>query len=149
MKPNFHRVTDTEVGEVLALMEKLYADTGMTWSKETAAIALRELLRTPPTGGVWLIRTDDGLAGYLVLTLAFSLEFGGIFGLLDELYIEPRWRRQGMGAAALRFVEEQCREFGAATLRLETGMDNPEAVRFYERHGLVREQRYLMTKRLG
>jgi len=84
-----------------------------------------------------------------VLTLAFSLEFGGIFALLDELYIGPTFRNQGVGEATLRFVEEQCREFGAATLRLETGTDNPDAVRFYERHGLTREARYLMTKRLS
>lgn len=130
-------------------MRQLYEHTGMTWSEPVALSSVEELLRSPEKGGAWIIRVDGVAAGYFVLTLAFSLEFGGIFGLLDELYIEPRSRGQSLGEASLRFVEEQCREFGAATLRLETGVDNADAVRFYERHGLVREPRYLMTKRLG
>ena len=130
-------------------MQALYQHTGMPWSQPIADRALGELLRSPEKGGAWLIRVDTAPAGYFILTLAFSLEFGGIFALLDELYIDPQWRGQGIGSATLRFVEEQSRDLGAATLRLETGIDNPDAVRFYERHGLKREKRYLMTKRLS
>ncbi len=148
MTLNFQAVTTVQAGEVLALMERLYAYTGMEWSRRVAETSLEELLRSPEKGGVWLIRADGAPVGYFILTLAFSLEFGGVFGLLDELFIVPEWRGKGLGTTTLRFVEEQCREFGAATLRLETGFDNPDAVRFYERHGLLREQRYLMTKRL-
>jgi GNAT superfamily N-acetyltransferase len=130
-------------------MEQLYRHTHMTWSQQTAESSLGELLRSREKGGAWLIRIDGAAAGYFILTLAFSLEFGGTFALLDELYVQPKSRGQGIGSATLRFVEVQCRELGAATLRLETGFDNPDAVRFYERHGLTREQRHLMTKRLS
>ena len=149
MTLSFQPVGSGQAGELLALMKQLYDHTGMTWSQPVALSSLEELLRCPEKGGAWLIRVDGLAAGYFVLTLAFSLEFGGIFALLDELYIEPRFRNQSIGEASLRFIEEQCREFGAAALRLETGIDNPDAVRFYERHGLTREPRYLMTKRLG
>ncbi len=149
MTPTFHAVGSAQAGELLALMERLYQHTGMQWSQTLALSSVEELLRSPEKGGAWLIRAEGEAVGYFVLTLAFSLEFGGIFALLDELYIEPSWRGHGIGAATLRFVEEQCREFGAETLRLETGTDNADAVRFYERHGLGREQRYLMTKRLA
>ena len=131
------------------MMQQLYAHTGMPWSPQVAESSVGELLRHPEKGGVWLIRSDGVAIGYFVLTLSFSLEFGGVFALLDELYIVPEARCQGIGAATLRFIGEQCRKFGAATLRLETGTDNQDAVRFYERHGLRREERYLMTKRLG
>ena len=149
MTPNFQAVGSGQITELLDLMERLYRHTKMDWLPPVAQSSVEELLRSPEKGGAWFIRVDDRPVGYFVLTLAFSLEFGGIFGLLDELYIEPESRDQGIGTAALRFIEEQCREFGAATLRLETSLDNADAVRFYERHGLAREQRYLMTKRLG
>ena len=148
MTPIFQAVTAAEVTDVLSLMRQLYEHTHMPWEQNTAENALGALLRSPEKGGVWLIRADGIAIGYFVLTLAFSLEFGGTFALLDELYIVPQLRSQGIGRATLRFAEEQSHELGAATLRLETGIDNPDAVRFYERHGLVREQRYLMTKRL-
>lgn len=129
-------------------MRQLYEHTGMPWSESVARNSVDELLRSPGKGGVWLIRVEGSAIGYFVLTLAFSLEFGGVFSLLDELYVVPQSRSQGIGSATLHFAEERSRELGAATLRLETGTDNPDAVRFYERHGLRREERYLMTKRL-
>ncbi len=149
MQPDFQAVTADQLPGFLTLMQQLYADTGMPWSPRTAENSLEELLRTPEKGGAWLIRMDAIPVGYFVLTLAFSLEFGGVFALLDELYVVPESRGQGIGSAALRFIEEQCRELGAATLRLETGTENTSALRFYERHGLGREERYLMTKRLS
>ena len=149
MTPTFQRFTTESISEMLCLMQGLYEHTHMTWSGPAAESSLRELVNTPEKGGAWLIRSQGEAVGYFVLTLAFSLEFGGVFALLDELYVGPKARGQGIGSATLRFVEEQCREMGAATLRLETGTDNPDAVRFYERHGLQREQRYLMTKRLS
>ena len=130
-------------------MQGLYEHAGMTWSRTVAERSLRELVNTPEKGGAWVIRSQGEAVGYLVLTLAFSLEFGGVFALLDELYIEPGRRGQGIGSATLRFAEVESREMGAATLRLETGKDNIDAVRFYERHGLGRDERYLMTKRLS
>src|SRR6476646_7917434 len=140
MTPIFQRVTGELITELLALMQELYQHTGMPWSESTAKVSLSELLGNPEKGAAWLIRVEDEPVGYFVLTLAFSLEFGGTFALLDELYIRPPQRSHGIGSATMRFVEEQSRELGAGTLRLETGYDNPDAVRFYERHGLSREQ---------
>src|ERR1051325_2807346 len=164
MKPDFQRVTNDDVPQALALMRGLYGPGNTPWSAQVAEEALRELMRSPEKGGAWLIRIEEqrggprlrsrvwnayvGTAGYFVLTLAFSLEFGGVFALLDELYLRDPWRGRGIGSATLKFIEEQCRVMGAATLRLEAGFDNPDAVRFYESHGLHREQRHLMTKRL-
>jgi GNAT superfamily N-acetyltransferase len=91
---------------------------------------------------------DGETVGYFVLTIAFSLEFGGKFGLLDELFIRDEYTGRGIGTATMKFVEQQCREISAATLRLEVGIQNPDARRFYERHGMRREARHLMTKRL-
>jgi GNAT superfamily N-acetyltransferase len=149
MTPTFQRFTKDDLGVLLDLMRQLYEHGEMPWSERTAEVSLSELLRSPEKGGAWLVRVNRETTGYLVLTLAFSLEFGGSFGFLDELYIRPEWRGKGVGSAALRFAEVQCLQLGASALRLETATDNRDGVRFYERHGLTREPRYLMTKRLG
>src|SRR5689334_2521846 len=105
MTPIFQRVTGDRLTELLKLMQELYQHTGMPWSEYTARNSLSELLGNPEKGAAWLVRIDDELAGYFVLTLAFSLEFGGTFALLDELYIQPPRRSHGIGSATLRFVE--------------------------------------------
>ena len=149
MMPDFQRVTAADLPEVLELMRGLYRLGSAPWSAPVAERSSRELIGSPEKGGAWMIRIEGQTVGYFVLTLAFSLEFGGTFALLDELYLREQWTGRGIGSATLQFIEEQCRVMGAATLRLEAGFDNPDAVRFYERHGLHREQRHLMTKRLS
>ncbi len=44
----------------------------------------------------------------------------------------------GVGAAVLRFLEQQAARWGYATLRLSTRRVNTRAVAFYERHGYRR-----------
>lgn len=62
----------------------------------------------------------------------------GDWGELKRMYVDPRHRGQGIAQAVLAFLESQARERGVATLKLETGFLQPEAIRFYERAGFVR-----------
>jgi ribosomal protein S18 acetylase RimI-like enzyme len=51
------------------------------------------------------------------------------------LYIEPAWRRRGVGRALLAQVEQHGREVGATHVWLETSNVNLPGVRAYERLG--------------
>ena len=133
---------------MLACMRELYAHESIPWRDLETRRAVCELLADEEHGRAWFIRLDGVLVGYMVLTLAFSLEFGGRFALLDELYIREPWTGKGIGREAVEFVEQQARAMGAHAVRLEAGYENKSAVRFYERQGLRREERYLMTKHL-
>ena len=66
---------------------------------------------------------------------------------LDDLYVKPAWRRQGAAAALLRRTEQRGRELGAARLDLMVWDFNTEALRFYERQGLL-PQRHILEKPL-
>jgi len=47
--------------------------------------------------------------GYLLAVFTFSLEFGGICAEIDELFVLPRHRDLGAGAALLDAVKAYCR----------------------------------------
>src|ERR1051326_3593007 len=147
-QPVFQAVTSDRADQLLALMEELYHHEGIPWSTEVARLAVQGLLDQSGNGGAWLIEIEKEVVGYCVLTMAFSLEFGGRFALLDELYLREAWTGKGIGSEALRFIEQQSRAMGAKALRLEAGYENKHAIRFYELKGFRREERYLMTKRL-
>ena len=57
------------------------------------------------------------------------------YGELKRMYVHPRTRGSGLGAALLEFLEEQALARGRAVLRLETGIHQPEALRLYARAG--------------
>ncbi len=48
-------------------------------------------------------------------------------------------RRRGIGTALLAAVEEKARRRNLVTVHLEVAVDNPDAIRLYERLGYVRE----------
>jgi GNAT superfamily N-acetyltransferase len=137
-----------ELESMLDLSARLYSDEGLRWDRATARRAAAELLAAPEQGGIWLIERDGQIAGYFVLTVCFSLEFGGRFGLLDELYTAELWRGRGLGTEALKFAASWCRSHGMEALRLEVWTGNAGAIRLYERAGFALEERHLMTQRL-
>lgn len=59
--------------------------------------------------------------------------------LLNDLFIAPQARRQGVGAALLREAAERGRELGAGCLMLSTALDNAPAQALYEAMGWHRE----------
>lgn len=104
------------------------------------------MLTEPEFGGVWMIELNGAIAGYLVVLLGYSLEFGGRFGLLDELFVAEGYRGTGLGSEALAFAERQCRSRGWHALRLEVGQENRRAISLYRRSGFEMHDRFLMTK---
>lgn len=59
------------------------------------------------------------------------------YGEVKRMYVPPAARGRGVGAALLRFLEEQALANDCALLRLETGIRQPEALRLYGGAGFV------------
>lgn len=134
---------------VLDLMGQLYDSEHMAFESSRALAALHGLLDHPDRGSVLLARRHDETVGYAVVTRGYSLEFGGVFALLDELFVVPASRGAGVGGALLRAVMEDCRGAGITTLRLEVERANDRAQALYRRFGFARHSRDLMTCHLN
>lgn len=140
---------------LLELQREYYPEDGLEHSAVHAR-ALRRLLSEPWAGQAWLLeRREEGpqrppvAAGYVVLTLGYSLELGGRDAFVDELFVRPEHRGRGLGALALETAERAARRLGVRAVHLEVDQDNDPARRLYERAGFRLRGRYqLMTKRL-
>jgi GNAT superfamily N-acetyltransferase len=146
MRLDFVAVTPPTLETALELMNRLYTGAGGSHDRPRALRAAEWLFSHPGDGGLWLMEVGRETAGYLVVTACFSLEFGGRFGLLDELYFDEHWRGKGLGARAIAFAEDWCRAHGMDALRLEVAHNNEQALRLYQRAGFVTHHRDLMTK---
>ena len=62
--------------------------------------------------------------------------------LLNDLFVAPSARRQGVAAALLREAAAQARALGAASLSLSTALDNAPAQALYERLGWQRDRQF-------
>jgi diamine N-acetyltransferase len=108
--------------------------------------ALETFLVHPELGQAWLIWLDERPAGYVILTLGYSFEFRGCDAFIDELYVEPEFRRMGLGRRAMEFVEGKARALGVNALHLEVDRGNDPAAELYRSTGYEDHGRHLMTK---
>lgn len=80
---------------------------------------------------------------FVARTGSEAVACGGIafldgFAELKRMYAKPSVRGKGVSAAILKHLEETARSAGEKILRLETGMYQKEALRFYEKSGFAR-----------
>jgi GNAT superfamily N-acetyltransferase len=108
--------------------------------------ALHKFLANPDLGRGWIFLEGETPVGYIFLTFGYSFEYHGRDSFIDELYIEPQYRRKGIGRRAMEFVEERARELGVNAIHLEVDDGNNPAAELYRRAGYVDHSRFLMTK---
>jgi ribosomal protein S18 acetylase RimI-like enzyme len=116
------------------------------FDEPAASEALRAFLADPQFGRMWILQEHETAVGYVVLTLGFSFEFRGRDAFIDELYIEPGYRRRGLGRMAMEFAEKRAKELGVNAIHLEVDHGNDAAMELYRRSGYADHDRYLMTK---
>ncbi len=73
--------------------------------------------------------------GLALLTLRPGVWYEGPVAVLDELYVAPDRRNQGLGSALLAAAEEAIQGRGGELLEIDVDGDDVDARRFYERHG--------------
>ncbi|MEZ5936056.1 MAG: GNAT family N-acetyltransferase [Alphaproteobacteria bacterium] len=92
-----------------------------------------------------LIDVEGVTAGYVVITMSFSVETGGRDGFIDALLIKPELRNQGLGQRVRGLVDEEARTLGLGRMYLEVEHGNP-AMRPYRRAGYSDHERCLLSK---
>lgn len=149
MQPTLEYAKADEHELLLELMEEYYRFDHLLSDRQKAEAALIELLEDQTFGYVWLIRGDTVPAGYIVLTLGYSLEYHGRDAFIDEFYLRAPFRGQGWGQIAIAHVEGQARRLGVRAVHLEVERENRAAQALYRKAGYADHDRYLMTKRPG
>jgi ribosomal protein S18 acetylase RimI-like enzyme len=145
---HFRPATLQDIDPIIGLVRRYYAENGYPFSEPDTRRAIGQLLREPSRGRIWLVDGPTGPAGYVVLTLGYSLEYGGVDAFVDEVYLVPEARGQGAGRRALELVEATCRELGVRALHLEVESNNEPARAVYRKRGFIDHRRLLMTKML-
>jgi len=124
-----------DVAALVGLMRGFYAESGFVLAEARAAAAFEDLLARPELGRVWLIDRGGEAAGYIVVTFVFAMEHGGLAAVVDDFYVRPEARGEGLGKAALAAVRRACEDLGLRAMRVEVGADNDRALAVYRGAG--------------
>jgi GNAT superfamily N-acetyltransferase len=143
------KASPSDVQKLVTLMAEFYVEGGYRLNHQRAAEAFATLLGDDRLGHVWFIQADGRDVGYVVLTLCYSMEYGGLSAFVDDLFVRVPYRRAGLGTAALTHVRSFCAKNGVRAIHVETGRDNHAAQKVYSRIGFTHTDRQLLGLRLA
>ena len=109
--------------------------------------AFSEMMRSGQYLSGYIFTDGDNTAGFAVTNRMMQHEAGGVMVWVEDLYIRPAYRGQGLGSRFLAWLEEQLRG-DAVMLRLETEPENERAQELYYRLGYENLNYLQMKKRL-
>jgi diamine N-acetyltransferase len=142
-------ISEARTQDLPALLRMMKSSTehppAIPSDKGEVCAVLETFLVHPELGQAWLFWLAESPAGYVILTLGYSFEFRGRDAFIDELYVEPEFRRMGLGRRAMEFVERRAREMSVNALHLEVDRGNDPALDLYRRTGYEDHGRHLMT----
>ncbi|HLX21255.1 MAG TPA: GNAT family N-acetyltransferase [Gaiellaceae bacterium] len=122
--PDVRALTDAQQAEMRGLYEG-EADIGPT--REASMFV-------EPAGVFLVVRDDDGVA----IACGGVTRFANARGELKRMYVVPAYRGRGLGRRLLVELEAEARRLGYASLVLETGDRQPEALGLYASSGYER-----------
>lgn len=135
--------------KLLSLVAAFHTEAEMASTEESRRAALEPLLSGIPYGCVYLIGPPRAPIGYMVITFTWSVEYGGLDGNIDELYIRPGVRGRGIASEALVALPHALAAGGLRTIHLEVDRNNANALKLYRRAGFTLNENYMfMTKHL-
>lgn len=82
----------------------------------------------------YISEQDGKPTGYMLISLTYSHEAGGMVVWLEELYIRPKYQSRGIGGEFIDYIMSNFKD--AKRFRLEITHGNP-AAHLYERKGFV------------
>jgi GNAT superfamily N-acetyltransferase len=147
MKFSINQIGRDEVSGLLELIRELARFEKLEHEVEATVDSLREsLFGTEPVVGALIGRVEDELAGYALYFFTFS-SFVGRPGIwLEDLYVRPAFRRQGLGRAMIEAVarigaERNCGRFEWTALNW-----NKNALDFYRKLGAQMMDEWVLVR---
>ena len=141
--------TPRDVDLLVDLIVEFYAESAYPLDRARAARSFRALVGDDRLGRVWVLESGGEPVGYLVVTLGYSMEYGGVDAFVDDLFVREGHRGKGLGTEALAVARAFCEARGVRALHLEVERSNAAAKHLYRRAGFEDNERQLLTLRLA
>jgi len=133
---SFLPMAEAHLAEVCAIYNHYVASSTATFQIRPVTLAeMREQVFFGRAGHqAHVMSGDDGVRGYVLLGPHKKREaYDGTAEV--SVYLRPDCLGQGLGKAAVRFIEERARAAGLHVLVATICAENEQSIRLFERHG--------------
>lgn len=149
MSAALHLAGPDDLAALEPMVAAYHAEDGIPSDPDHRTAAIAPLLDGSPHGCVYIIGPRRAPVGYLVVTFGWSVEFGGLDGFIDELYVRPGVRGRGMASEALHALLPLLDGADVRALHLEASVERPRLERLYARAGFKMRRGYHLMSRVA
>ena len=121
--------TDLEI--VLDLLSLQFEEHEIEITGDRLRYAVNAMLVDPALGFFLLAQRGENIVGLACVSLCWTLEHGGKSAWLDELYVLPEFRGQGIGHALIDAALKDAQTQGCAAVDLEVDIEHRRAEGLY------------------
>ncbi len=139
-------MTEEDRSEVLAMMRIFYDSPAVfhTSSDRVLTKDFNDCVGDMPLLKGYIAEYDGAVAGYAMVSLGYTTEYGGLCIWVEDLYIKPDHRRKNIGNSMLEFIEKEFPD--AVRFKLEVECENDAAASCYKKSGYSVSVYDVMTK---
>lgn len=102
-----------------------------------------ELQNYPEKGQILILCENQKVVGYAILIFFWSNEFGGNFINIDELYLKPESRNQGLGTSFFEVLKKY-KIKDKVGFQLEVNPKNKKAIKIYKKLGFLKHENIIL-----
>ena len=107
--------------------------------------ALARMLFAPEARLKCLVAAEgDNLIGYATFSVEVSTWDADRYMHMDCLFLRPEARNKGIGRALMRRIAQEARDQGVIRMQWQTPSFNVDAIRFYDRLGPEKKEKFRM-----
>ena len=134
---------------VLHLLRRFYAEEGFDPDDARLTLRLRDFLSDTDRNAIMLAVSGGRIIGFASVSVCLSLEYGR-FAEIDDLYLEPKFRRRGIGQAlmdgAWRWATEVARCSCVSIVVTPEAESRHGLVGYYTRQGYTDSKRHILYR---
>ena len=135
----------SDIPRLVELMREFYDEGGYVLNPERAGRAFAGPIEDPSLGRIAVIESDGEPVGYIAVSFAWSMEFGGRTAALDDLFVRKQWRGRGLGKQAVADAVSHCHSEGIRAMHVEVARDNSAGNAVYAAAGFRETNRQLLA----
>jgi len=147
LKIEFNSFCDDDFDEFLEMVFALYKKDayGEKINIQKIKKTISILSNSSDKGDIYIFKSETYIVGYAITIYYWSNEYGSYILFIDEIYVKPDFRRQGISTQFIDFlININKRKMKA--IQLEVTKANRIALNFYQKNGFIINENQSLIK---
>lgn len=136
MAMNIRKMIQDDKSTIIDMMRVFYASPAVlsNGSEEIFEVDVENCVNESPYLEGFVFEENGEILGYGMIAKSFSTEFGKPCIWVEDLYLKPEYRGQGIGSKFFEYLEQN---YTDCIFRLEVEEENERAIHVYEKNGFA------------